>query len=247
MTKEEKNEMYMKNQKKQINKRKSRFVSLIALPVIGVAITLFLGVLGDTRQNELASATVLDSMSVGEFLEKNGNGSCIYTGTIKAVDPVSSMEESGEFIEYRRKVERIEKITDKDKTETKSSIISDDSASCDEIEIDDVIVKHRAFKDLPSYGKTDSEGPDSNIVKTDFSYVPSSVEGTFFLKCKDGEVSSALYFKSQDVAGESRKAFDLGRVLLWIIVIGLEIYFVVDLIKINKIIKNLEGMINSRE
>lgn len=244
MTKEEKNEMYRKNQKKQINKRKSRFVSLIALPVIGVAITLFLGVLGDTRQNELASATVLDSMSVGEFLEKNRDGSAIYTGTIKAVDPVSSMEESGEYIEYRRKVERIEKITEKDKTETKSSTISDDRDSCDDIAMDDVIVKHRAFQDLPSYGQTSSEGPDSNLVKTDFSYVPSSLEGTFFLKCKNGEVSSAQYFKSEDIAGESKKAFDLGRGLLWIIVIGLEIYFIVDVIKITKIIKNLEGMIN---
>ncbi|ETP73826.1 hypothetical protein UYO_0080 [Lachnospiraceae bacterium JC7] len=245
MTKEEKNEMYRKNRQKQINKRKSKFVSLIALPIIGVALTLFLGLLGDTRQNELATATVLDSMSIGEFLKKNWNGSAIYTGTIKAVDPVSIIEESGEYIELRRTVERIEKITEKDKTETQTSTISDDSLSCDEISIDDVIAPYRIFHDLPSYGNTSSEGPDSNLVKTDFSYVPSTVEGTFFLKCKDGVINSAQYFKSTDVAGESQNAFTLGRTLLWIIIVGLEIYFIFDIIKTTKIIKNIEGMINS--
>ena len=78
---------------------------------------------------------------------------------------------------------------------------------------------------------------DSNQFVTDFSYVPARVDGTFFIKCKDREVSSVQYFQSTDVAGESSRLFGIARVIIWLVVIALEIYLVVDVIKTTKAIK----------
>lgn len=239
MTKEEKIEMNRKRQEKFIKQRKNRIIALIVVPVAGVALTLALGFAGNSRQNELKSATVLDTTSVGEFLKQNDNDKAIYTGKIKAVDPVSIKEESGEYIQLHRTVERVEEVYDeeKDKYETKTKTISNDSANCDEIEIDDVVVKYSAFHGLPLYGETKTEGAKSNQLQTEFSYVPAELEGTFFLKCKNGEVSSAEYFKSTDVAGESSKAFSLARIIMWAIIIAIVIYLVYDIIKTSKTIK----------
>lgn len=242
MTKEEKNEMRRKRKEKFINKRKSRIVFLAVVPVVGVALTLVLGFVGDSRQNELKSATVLDKKTVGEFLDEEQNGKAIYTGTIKAVDPVSIREENGEYIELRRTVERVEKTYDEeeDKYDTKTETISNDMDHCDEIEMDDVVVKYTAFHGLPTYGDTKTEGADSNQLKTKFSYVPSKVEGTFFLKCKNGEVSSAQYFESTDIAGESKKGFNLARIIIWVLLIAIEVFLVYDIIKTSKTIKIIE-------
>ena len=206
-------------------------------------LTLLLNAMGNSRQTELGSATKLDSMSVGEFLAQNENGSAIYTGTIKAVDPVSIRQESGEYISLHRKVEQVEKIYDKekDKYETDTKTISDKRGNCDEIEIDGVVVRYSSFHDLPSYEQTDSEGADSNLRKTTFSYTPASVDGTFFLKCKNGEVYSVQYFKSEDIAGESKKAFDIARIIIWAVIIVIEIYLIYDIIKTSKAIKLREN------
>ena len=231
--------MYRKNRDKHIKSRKSKIIALVVLPLAGVVLTLLLGVIGKSRQTELESATVLDQMSVGEFLAQNKNGTAVYTGSIKAVDPVISSEEGGEYIRYRRTIEHVEKIYDEenDKYDTYTTTISDDSDQCNEIEIDDVVIPYSSFHDLPSYTDTESEGASSNQFRTEFSYVPSIVDGTFFLKCKDGKVSSADYFKSADIAGESKSAFNVARIIIWLLVIAVEIFLVFDVIKTTKTIK----------
>ena len=241
MTKEEKNEMYIKNRDKQIKSRKSKIISLAVVPVAGLVLTLILGAVGSSRQSELESATVLDRMTISEFLGENPNGSAVYTGQIKAVDPAISLEEGGEYIEYRRTVEQVVKIYDeeKDKYDTQTTTVSNDSDSCSKIEISDVVVRHNSFHGLPTYGDTRSEGADSNQFKTDFSYVPARLEGTFYIKCKDGEVSSVQYFESSDISGESQRGFATARIIIWILIAGIEIFLVYDVIKTSKIIKNI--------
>ena len=245
MTKEEKNDMYRKNLDKHIKGRKSKIISLAVVPVIGIVLTIIISAVGSSRQSELSSATVLDTMSVGEFLAQNGNGSAIYNGTIRAVNPVSIRQEGGEYIYIRRTVEQVQKIYDKesDKYETQTNTISDDRENCQEIEIDDVVVSYSSVHSLPSYGQTDYEGPNSNQFKIDVSYTPATIDGTFFIKCKDGEVSSVQYFESADVSGESKRAFDIAKIIIWIFIIAIEIYLVVDVIKTGKTIKIIEGKI----
>ena len=245
MTTEEKNEMYRRNQQKQIKGRKTNIIAVIVLLVAGVAITLLLNFISNMRQSEIAEATVLDSMPISEFLAQNETGSAIYTGEIKAVNPVVSKEEGGEFISFMRKAEREEKIyNEKEKKyETKTTALPRESEDdfCQDIEIDDVVVPYKYYHDLPSYSKTDYEGADSNRIKTTFSYTPSHLEGTFFLKCKNGEVSSAQYYGSEDVAGESKKGFNIARAIIWIIIIGIEIYLILGIVRSSKAIKNIEG------
>ncbi len=239
MTKEEKNEMYRKNLQKHIKGRKTKIISLIVLPVAGVVITLLLSGAGKAKQNEIAEATVLGSMPVGEFLEDNESGSAIYTGKIEAIDPAISLDESGEYISYHHKVVREVTIREKDsdKIETETTTISDDSDSCSKIKMDDVVVPYKCFHSLPLYSTTKAEGAASNQLVTTFSYTPSKVEGTFLLKCKNGEVTSAQYYESADVAGEINRGFGMARTIIWILIVAIEIFLVVDIIKTTKTIK----------
>ncbi len=245
MTKEEKNDMYRKNRQNQIKSRKTRIISLIVVPVAGVIITLLLSSIGKGRQNDIASAEVLDSTHISEFLEQNESGSAIYTGTIKAADPVRIKSENGEYIEMKRTVEQEQKIYDKesDKYETKTRTISNYHDNCSEIEIDDVTVPYKAFHNLPSYSDTHSEGAANNLTKTTIFYTPSPIDGTFLLKCENGEISSAQYYESSDAAGESKKEFGAGRIIIWILVIIIEIYLVFGIIKVSKAIKLIEEKI----
>ena len=98
-------------------------------------------------------------------------------------------------------------------------------------------MRYRSFHGLPLYEDTQSEGADSNLRKTTFSYIPASVDGTFFLKCKNGEVNSVQYFESEDIAGESKKAFDMARIIIWAVIVAIEIYLVYSIIKTSKAIK----------
>lgn len=246
MTKEEKNEKYRKNREKQIKSRKTQIIVLIVIPIIGAALTFLLITVGKSRQNDIEAATVLDSMSIGEFLEKNESGSAIYSGTIKAVDPAFVKGKSGDYIMAHIKVEREEKTYNEEtkKYDSNTTTLSDDSDTCEEIEIDDVTVPYKAFHELPIYTNTKSEGPDSNLEITTFSFTPEEVEGTFFLKCDKGKVSSARYYGSEDVAGESRKVFNMAKILIWVTIIVIEICLVFSIIKKSKMIKNIDTKIN---
>ncbi|MCR5687614.1 MAG: hypothetical protein K6G58_06295 [Lachnospiraceae bacterium] len=245
MTIEEKNEMYSKTVQKHIKGRKSKTIALIVLPCVGVAISLLLSGAGKIKQTEISEATVLDSMSIGEFLEQNANGSAIYTGDIKAVDPAICSEESGEYISFHHTIKQEITIYDEksEKYETETTTISDESDSCPKIEIDNIIVPTGRFHDLPVYSKTRSEGAASNQFKTNFSYTPAHLEGTFFLKCKNGEVASVRYYESADVAGEINNRFSIARVIMWIFIIGIEVFLVIDIIKTSKTIKIVESKI----
>ena len=184
---------------------------------------------------------MLESKSIGDFLAENGNGAAIYSGTIRAVDPVSIRQESGEYIMASRKVEQEETTYDKekDKYETDTRTISDDYDYCHEIEIDDVTLPYKKFHSLPEYTNTSSEGARNNLRKTTFSYTPSSLEGTFFLKCRNGGVASVQYYDSPDVAGENRKGFSMARLLICIAVIVIEAVIICSIVKTSKAIKNV--------
>lgn len=239
MTKEEKLEKYSKNREKHIKNRKAQIIAMIIVPVIGIVITLIVNFAGNSRQAEIEAAAVLDSMSVGEFAGQNANGTAIYTGTVSAVDPVSTRRKNGDYIYYHHKVEQVTKVYHKesDKYDTSTMTLSDESDTCREIAIDDVILPYAAFKNLPVYGETSNEGADNNYEKTTFSYTPYSVDGSFFLKCKDGKVSSASYYASSDVAGESRKIYNSARIIMWAAIIVIEICLVISVINTSKAIK----------
>lgn len=238
MTQQEKDEFNKRHFDNISKGRKSKIVCAIVFPLVGIIITVLIGFAQKSRQSDIASATVLDSQSVGDFIDENENGTAIYTGAIYALDPVSVRGEREEYIEIRRKVEREEKIYNEetDKYETETTTMSNDSAHCDEIEIDDAIAGYRAFHSLPTETETYSEGANSNKIKTTYSYVPAKVEGTFLIKVKNGEISSADYYASTDVEGESRKGFGIVTVLIWLAIIALEIYLIVKIVSATKIL-----------
>ncbi len=239
MTQQERDEFNKRHFDGIAKDRKTKIVCAIVIPVVGIIITVLIGFAQKSRQSDIASATVLESQSVGDFIDENDNGTAIYTGSIYAVDPVAVKGERDEYIEIRRKVEREEKIYNEetDKYETETTTMSNDSAHCDEIEIDDVTAKYSVFHSLPTKNETFSEGANSNKIKTTYSYVTAKVDGTFLIKVKDGEISSADYYESTDVAGESQKGFSIAKVLIWLLIAAIEIYMIVKIISATKILK----------
>ncbi len=239
MTQQEKDEMNRRRTERMAKDNKGRIIAAAVVPVIGIAISLAVGFAGKSKQDDISSATVLSGQSVGQFIEENDNGSAIYTGTVTAVDPAGIRGESGDYIYIHRKIENEQKIYNDEtgKYDTEKYTISDDSDSCDEITIDDVSASYNCFHSLPTYSEEHKDGADSNLMKTSYSYTPASVPGTFFIKVKNGEISSVDYYKSADVAGESRKGFGLAKVLIWLIIIVIEILLIVKIIKTGKIVK----------
>ena len=239
MTQQEKDEFNKRHFDRIANEKKSKTIWAIVIPVIGIIITVLIGFAEKSKQGDIASATVLDSQSVGDFLGENQNGGAIYTGTISAVDSASIRGEDGDYIYIHRKVENEREIYNEEteKYERETTTYSDDSDHCDEIMIDDVVAKYSVFHSLPQYSENHSDGAKSNKMITTYTYTPSSVEGTFFIKCKDGEISSAEYYKSADVAGESQKGFGVAKVLIWLAIIAIEIYLIVKIISAAKILK----------
>ena len=129
---------------------------------------------------------------------------------------------------------------EEDKYEYEEETISDRSASCEEIEIDDAVVSYDDFHSLPREEEVYTEGADNNRMKTTYTYIPESVDGTFFIKVKDGEISSVEYYKSEDVSKESSAGFGLAIVLIWLTVIVIEIILIVKIVKMNKAIKAIQ-------
>ncbi len=240
MTQQEKDEFNKRHFDRIAKERKSKIIWAVVLPVVAIIITLLIGVAEKSKQSDIAAATVLDSQSVGEFLEENENGTAIYTGVISAVDPVSVKGDDGEYMMIRVKVEQEQKIYDEDadKYVTETTTLSNRSAECDEIEIDDVTADYSVFHSLPQESNSYSEGANSNKRKTTVTFIDPTVEGTFLIKCKNGEISSAEYYKTTDVAGESQKGFGIAIVLIWLVIIAIEIFLIVKIISSSKILKN---------
>lgn len=239
MTQQEKDEFNKRHLDKMTKERKSKIICAAVLPVIAIVITILIGFAEKSKQGDIASAKVLDSMSVGEFLEDNENGTAIYTGQIRAVDPVSVKGIDGEYMMISVKIEQEQKYYDDEaeKYVTDTTTLRNDYDNCDEVEIDDVVASYSVFHSLPQNNKTHSEGANSNKRKTTVTSISRIVEGTFLLKCKNGEISSAEYYKSTDVAGESQKGFTIAKVLIWLLIAAIEIYMIVKLVSVSKAIK----------
>lgn len=242
MTQQEKDEFNQRRRTQLQKDNKGRIRWAVIIPAIGLVLTVILGAVGKAKQGDIAATTVLDDMSVAEFIDDTNNGAAIYTGTATAVDPVTVKGEDGAYIMIRRKVEQEQKIynEEEDKYEYEEETISDRSASCEEIEIDDAVVSYDDFHSLPREEEVYTEGADNNRMKTTYTYIPESVDGTFFIKVKDGEISSVEYYKSEDVSKESSAGFGLAIVLIWLTVIVIEIILIVKIVKMNKAIKAIQ-------
>lgn len=219
--------------------RKGKITLAIVLPVAGLVISLILGAVGANKKSELAAATVLDGITVGDFLDENPNGSAIYTGSANAADPVSVKGADGEYISIQVTVEQIQKTLNKetDKYEEEVTELSDRRDHCEQIELDDMIIVYDAFHQLPEETEVYKEGPESNEFKTTYKYIPRIVDGTFFIKCKDGDIDSIEYYKSADVGKEAGSTFGLAIVIIWLIVIVVEIMSIVKIISLGKVLK----------
>ena len=137
-------------------------------------------------------------MSVAEFVDDTDNGAAIYTGAVTAVDPVTVKGEDGAYIMIRRKVEQERKIynEEEDKYEYEDETLYDRSATCEKIDIDGVIASYDDFHSLPRKEEVYTEGAKDDQRKTTYTYIPESVDGTFFIKVEDGEISSVEYYRS---------------------------------------------------
>lgn len=239
MTQQEKDEMNSRRMERLAKERKNKIVWVIVLPVAAFVISLIIGAAGMSKQSEIADATVLDGMTLGDFLEKEGNGNVIYTGTAVASDPVTVKGEDGEYIMIRKKVEQIQKVRNEqeDKYEEETTEISDRSAHCEDIELDDMIIVYDAFHSLPTTTEHYSEGPDNNEFRTEYTYIPASISGTFYIKCSNGDVDSIDYYESEDVGGQSKSRFGLALVLIWLAVITIDIVMIVKIVKLGKVLK----------
>ena len=241
MTQQEKDE-FNQRRKAQLQKdNKGRIIGAVITAVIGLALTVILGAVGKAKQGEIASASVLDDMSVAEFVDDTDNGAAIYTGTVTAVDPVTVKGEDGAYIMIRRKVEQERKIYDEeeDKYEYEYETLSDRSATCEKIDIDEVIASYDDFHSLPRKEEVYTEGAKDDQRKTTYTYIPESVDGTFFIKVEDGEISSVEYYRSEDVSKESSAGFGLAIVLIWIAVIVIEIILIVKIVKMRNTVKSM--------
>lgn len=239
MTQEEKDRMNQKRMERLGKENRSRLTAAIVLPVIGLILTVILGFVASRRQTEIGAATVLEDMSVGEFIEENDEGAAIYTGAIYATDPVKIKGDDNEYILMRRVVEQEEKVygDNDDDYKLETTVVSDKSKHSDEIQIDDVIVDYDAFHSLPKKEETDSAGSGDVRNITKYTFIYDGLEGTYFIKCKGGKITSVEYFSGEDVAGQSSAMFGLAIVILWLIILAADIFLLVKFFSIKKVIK----------
>lgn len=241
MTQQEKDEMNSKRMERLAKERKGKIILAIVLPVAGLVLSGIIGAAGASKNSEIASATVLDGITVGDFLDENPNGSAIYTGSANAADPVSVKGADGEYISIDVTVEQIRKELNKetDKYEEEITELSHRKDHCEQIELDDMIIVYDVFHRLPEENEVYKEGPESNEFKTTYKYIPRIVDGTFFIKCKDGDIDSIEYYESADVGKESSRTFGLALVIIWLIVIVVEIMTIVKIVSLGKALKSI--------
>ena len=238
MTQQEKDEMNSRRMERLAKERKSKIVWAAVLPVVAIVLTLIIGAVGAAKQSDIADATVLDGMTLGDFLDTEGNGNVIYTGTAIAVDPVTEKDEDGEYIMIRKRVEQIQKVrNEEDKYEEETTELYDQSEHCEEIELDDMIIVYDVFHSLPKETERYSEGPDNNEFRTEYTYIPASVSGTFYIKCSNGDVDSIDYYESEDIGQQSKSRFGLVIVLIWLAVIIIDVIMIVKIVKLGGILK----------
>ena len=239
MTQEEKDQMNQKRMERLKKENKSRIKYAIILPVAGLILSGVIGFIGSGKQSEIKSATVLEDMSVGDFINDNAEGAAIYTGTIRAVDPVRLKGDDQNYILMGRQIEQEEKVYDDNGEDYKleTTPVSNKSKHCEEIQIDDVAVDYDLFHSLPKEEESDRQGNGDSRMITTYTYITDGVEGTYFIKCKDNKITSVEYYSGEDVAAQSSSMFGLVIVIIWLIVIAADIYLIVKYFSLKKVIK----------
>lgn len=239
MTQEEKDQMNQKRMERLRKDNKGRLTIAIVLPAVGLILTVILGLVSSNRQGEIGSATILDDMSVGEFLDNTYDGSAIYTGTIYAEDPVTVKWDEGNYIMMRRTIEQEERVPGEEdgKYTFETTTVSDKSKHCERIVIDDVTVDYDAFRDLPKHEDVDTQGSGDIKNITKYTYISDGVDGTFYIKCKDGDIKSIEYYLGEDVAGQNSRMFGLAIVLIWLIILAADIFLLVKFFSMKKVIQ----------
>lgn len=195
-----------------------KILVLILMLLAGVGATAGMNALNNRETQEIEGATKISGgMTVGGFLKDNQGDRAIYTGSISAVDPVSVNGEKEKYIKVKLEVEREEEVynEDKDKWETTKETVYKETEKCKDLLLDDVNVPLSKVHELPEEHNEEKSGDKTY----EYTYIPSVVEGTFYIKCKDGEIDSVKYYKSVDVAGENKKSNLLAIVFIWLILI----------------------------
>ena len=207
-----------------------RIIIVIVLFLLGVAATAGLRTFNKMETKDIESATKISGgMTVGSFLNQKEGDRAIYTGSISATDPVSLKGENGQYIKIKLDHERKERVynNDEDKWETTRRTISKESEKCKELLLDDVKVPYSKVHSLPEEQETERSGDDEYI----YTYTPAVVDGTFYIKCKDGDIESVKYFESVDVAGETSKTNTVAIVCVWLILIIISAVIIVTGVK----------------
>nr|WP_316617984.1 hypothetical protein [uncultured Ruminococcus sp.] len=195
-----------------------KILVVIVLFLLGMASTAGMRAFNKRETADIDSATKISGgMTVGSFLKGQEGERAIYTGSISAVDPVTVEDAKDKYIKIRLEVEREEEVynEDKDKYETTRETVSIEEHDCEELLLDDVNVPFSKVHELPKEHETEKSGDKTY----EYTYTPSVVEGTFYIKSKKGEIESVKYYKSVDVAGENNKTNIMAIVCIWLILI----------------------------
>ena len=109
--------------------------------------------------------------------------------------------------------------------------------------LDDVKIPLSKVHELPETYEKDRDGDEIY----EYTYIPSVVEGTFYISSKDGTIESVKYFKSVDVAGETNKNNILAILCIWFVLIVIAVIIIVTDVKGRKVKKVKEKRTAEKE
>lgn len=207
-----------------------KILIVIVLFLLGIALTVGMRAFNKRETEDINSAIKISGgMTVGDFLKEQNGDRAVYTGNITAVNPVTLKDAKDKYIKIKLEVEREEEVynEDKDKYETTRETVSKESEKCKELILDDVNVPLSKVHELPEEHETEKSGDKTY----EYTYTPSVVEGTFYIKSKKGEIESVKYYKSVDVAGENNKTNIMAIVCIWLILIVIGAVIIVTDVK----------------
>lgn len=203
-----------------------KIIIIIALFLVGVASTAGMREWNKRQTKEIESAVKISSgMTVGGFLSRKDGDRAIYTGSISAVDAVSLPDRDETYIKIEYEHEREERIynEDEDRWEQTTETVSSRTEECKELLLDDVNIPYSKVSGLPKEHKTETSGDD--IYK--YTYIPSVVDGTFYIQSKDGKIELVTYYQSENVAAENEKTNNGAIGFIWLIIIVIVVIIIV--------------------